>query len=201
VTTTSPTLIERISRGRDAEAWGRFVELYTPLLLGWCRRVGLSDADAADMTQTVFVTLYVKLPEFQYDPSRSFRAWLKTVLMNAWRNQVRRHKDMPGHTAGYGADHGVNHGAAAVDLDQIPETDPRLQLDEEEYRTQILRRALSLMQENFEPTTWQACWEFVVEDRNAADVARELGISENAVYIAKSRVLRYLRRELQWLLD
>lgn len=189
VTTTSPTLIDRLSRGKDAGAWGRFVELYTPLLLAWCRRVGLSDADAADLTQTVFVTLYEKLPEFRYDPTRSFRAWLKTVLMNAWRNQTRQRSSAK------------ENRLDALDPDQLPETDPRLGLEEAEYRTQLVRRALVLMQANFEPATWKACWEFVVEGRTAAEVARELGLSENAVYLAKSRVLRYLRRELQGLLD
>ncbi len=189
MTTTSPTLIDRLSRGKDAGAWGRFVELYTPLFLAWCRRVGLSDADAADLTQTVFVTLYEKLPEFRYDPTRSFRAWLKTVLMNAWRNQTRQRR--------FAAENRLD----ALNLDQLPETDPRLGLEEAEYRAQLVRRALVLMQANFEPTTWKACWEFVVEGRAAVDVARELGLSENAVYLSKSRVLRYLRRELQGLLD
>lgn len=186
--TTSPTLIDRLGSGSETGAWGHFVALYTPLLLAWSRRLGLSDADAADLTQTVFVHLYKKLPEFRYDPSRSFRAWLKTVFLNAWRNQTRQRQFAS-----------LNHGDATPD--DIPETDPRLHLDEAEYRTQIVRRALELMQANFEPTTWKACWEFVVEDRKAADVAKELGITENAVYLAKSRVLRYLRRELHGLLD
>lgn len=180
---TSRTLIERLRQKTESGAWDRFVELYTPMLLTWCRRAGLSDADAADLMQTVFVTLYQKMPEFQYDESRSFRAWLKTVLMNAWRNQLRKRTPDTGSP------------------DEIPETDPRLQLDEAEYRQQLVRRALMLMQSNFEPSTWKACWEFVVEDRKAVDVAQELGISENAVYLAKSRVLRYLRRELNWLID
>ena len=187
--TTSLTLLDRLGSDCDATAWGRFVDLYTPLLLAWCRRLGLSDADAADLSQTVFITFYENLPEFRYDPSRSFRAWLKTVMMNAWRNQCRqRQSHCPA-------------GAAGVDPDLIPDTDPRLQLDEAEYRAQIVRRALVLMQEHFEPNTWQACWEFVVHDRPAAEVAAELGISVNAVYLAKSRVLQHLRRELRWFLD
>ncbi len=187
--TTSLTLIDRLARGADAGAWGRFVELYTPLLLAWCRRIGLSDADAADLTQTVFMLLYEKLPEFRYDPSRSFRAWLKTVMMNAWRNQLRQRKSQ------------FSSRSEALDSDLIPDTDPRLQLDEDEYRAQLVRRALALMQEHFEPNTWKACWEFVVNDRPAAEVALELEITENAVYLAKSRVLRHLRQELRGFLD
>lgn len=186
--TTSLTLIERLGNSSDSAAWGRFVELYTPMLLAWCRRVGLSDADAADLTQTVFVALYEKLPEFRYDPARSFRAWLKTVMMNAWRNQVRKR------TSQSAVD-------SDVDPDLIPDTDPRLQLDEAEYRSQLVGRALQLMQEHFEQNTWKACWEFVVNDRRAVDVAAELGMTENAVYLAKSRVLRHLRHELRWFLD
>jgi RNA polymerase sigma-70 factor (ECF subfamily) len=68
-------------------------------------------------------------------------------------------------------------------------------------RLQLARRALTLMQEHFEPTTWRTCREFVVNDRTATDVAEELGITVNSVYLAKSRVLRYLRQELAWLLD
>lgn len=187
--TTSPTLLDRLKRGSDQAAWDRFVELYTPLLLAWCRRLGLSDADSADLMQTVFVTLCEKLPEFQYDPARSFRAWLKTVLMNSWRNQVRKLRP------------GVLHGQGSLDPDSIPDTDPRLQLDEAEYRSHLVRRALALMQANFEPSTWRACWEHVVNERPAQEVATELGITLNAVYLAKSRVLRHLRHELQPFLD
>ena len=187
--TTSPTLIERLGTRSDTGAWEQFVDLYTPLLLAWCRRLDLSDADAADLTQTVFVALYEKLPAFRYDPSRSFRAWLKTLLMNSWRNQVRRGKNHP------------KIQSDVVDPDLIPDTDPRLQLDEVEYRTMLVRRALSLVQEQFEPSTWKACWEFVVNDRPAAEVAAELGITENAVYLAKSRVLRHLRHQLRGFLE
>ena len=158
-------------------------------MLSWCRQIGLSDADAADLMQMVFMTLYEKLSEFRYDPSRSFRAWLKTVMMNAWRNQVRQRKSQS------------TIGPETLDPDLIPETDPRLQLDEAEYRAHLVRRALTLMQEHFEPNTWKACWEFVVNDRPAGEVAVELGMTENAVYLAKSRVLRYLRHELHGFLD
>lgn len=186
--TTSATLLDRLIQREDRSAWDRFVELYTPLLLAWCRRMGLADADAADLSQTVFVLLYEKLPDFQYDPARSFRAWLKTVMLNAWRNQHRKRSL------------GWNH-PTGLDPDSVPDTDPRLQLEAEEYRVHLVRQALMLMQQSFEPTTWKACWEFVVSDRSAQDVAAELGITVNAVYLAKSRVLRHLRQELKNFLD
>jgi RNA polymerase sigma-70 factor (ECF subfamily) len=57
------------------------------------------------------------------------------------------------------------------------------------------------MASTFEPATWRACWETVVCDRAPSQVAAELGISVNAVFHAKPRVLRRLRRDLQSLID
>src|SRR5262245_44229902 len=81
---TSVSLLERLRRPRDAEAWARFVALYTPLLLAWAHRLGLQPADAADLVQDVLVLLFQKLPEFTYDPGKSFRHWLHVVLRNKW---------------------------------------------------------------------------------------------------------------------
>jgi RNA polymerase sigma-70 factor (ECF subfamily) len=62
-------------------------------------------------------------------------------------------------------------------------------------------RAKQLIASEFEPVTWAACWKYVAEDRSAADVAEELGISSNAVRVAKCRVLKRLRDELAGLLE
>ena len=63
-------------------------------------------------------------------------------------------------------------------------------------------RATELVRSEFEPTTWRACWEVTVQGRPASEVAQELGISVNAVYLAKSRVLaRSAPRILAGLLD
>jgi RNA polymerase sigma-70 factor (ECF subfamily) len=155
-----------------------------PLLLSWARRLGLQDADAADLVQDVFVTLVKKLPEFQYDGQRSFRNWLYTVLLNRWRDLCRR----PGLlTAPEGA------------LAEIPGPDA-VPMEEAEYRQVLVAHALEIMKCEFSATTWKACWEHVVNGRPAAVVAAELGIGAGSVYVAKSRVLTRLRQELKGLL-
>jgi DNA-directed RNA polymerase specialized sigma24 family protein len=60
----------------------------------------------------------------------------------------------------------------------------------------LIRRALQIMQTDFEPATWRACWESVVADRPAAEVAAELGVSVEVVYSATYRVIKRLRSEL-----
>jgi RNA polymerase sigma-70 factor (ECF subfamily) len=185
--TTPVSLLERLRQPAEQAAWTRFVDLYTPLLYAWARRLGLQPQDAADVVQEVFVVLVRKLPEFAYDPGQSFRGWLRTVLHNKWRN-FRRQRER------------LSAGAAA-ELDQLAGPEEPLELEETEYRQHLIQRALQLLQAEFQPTTWKAWWEYVVCGRPVADVAQELGISTNAVYLAKSRVLGRLRAELDGLLN
>jgi RNA polymerase sigma-70 factor (ECF subfamily) len=185
---TPVSLLERLRRPDDADAWRRFVALATPFLFDIARRYGLQEADAADVVQEVFAVLARKLPTFQYEPARSFRSWLRTVLLNRCRDQRRRR-------------------AAAVvvpagpTLPEVAMADPAALFADEEYCRALALRALDLMRAEFPETTWRACWEQVVNERPATEVARDLGITRNMAYLARSRVLARLRRELAGLLD
>jgi RNA polymerase sigma-70 factor (ECF subfamily) len=185
--TTPVSLLERLRRPDEQAAWERFVQLYTPLLYYWARRLGLQEPDAADLVQEVFALLVRKLSEFAYDRNRSFRGWLRTVLLNKWRENRRRAGSRP--------------EAAAGDLPELAGPDPAEAGSEAEYRQHLVRRALEVMQSEFHPSTWKACWELVVSGRSAADVAAELGMTVGAVRAAKFRVLCRLREELEGLLD
>ena len=182
--TTCVSLLERLREPSASEAWQKFVYLYTPLLLYWSRKLGLQETDAADLVQDVLLVLVRKLPEFRYEKGRSFRGWMRTVLMNKWRDRPHRN------------DPGPLEGAAEPAVPGASEAK-----EESEFRLYVLGRALRLMEADFEPATWQACWETVVCGRQAADVAAELKISINAVYLAKSRVLVRLRQDLAGMLD
>jgi RNA polymerase sigma-70 factor (ECF subfamily) len=186
--TTPPSLLMRLREAPERDAWERFVEMYTPLFFAWTKRLRLDDHEAADLVQDLFIVLVEHLPKFVYDRDKSFRGWLKTILLNRWRNRVRR-------TTTENTIQHVEMNELAAPAEDVPE------LAEEEYRQYLVGRALALMKAEFQPATWKACWEFVVAGRRADAVARELGISVNAVYLAKSRVLRRLREELAGLLD
>jgi RNA polymerase sigma-70 factor (ECF subfamily) len=184
---TSASLLERLRQPAQEQAWARFVELYTPLLYHWARRTGCADADAADLVQEVLTLLVRKLPEFRYDGRRSFRGWLHTLAHNCWRNLRRRARLTP--------------AADGPDVAELPDPEADEPFWEIEYRQRLVGRALALMQSDFAPATWKACWECVVEGRPAADVARELGVRIGVVYAARSRVLSRLRHELTGMLD
>lgn len=182
---TSPSLLEQLRRPDQQLAWERFVRVYTPILCHWARRLGLQDHDVADLVQDVMVRLHQKLPEFAYNPSKSFRAWLRTVLVNQWRN-LREKRSLP---------------VAQADLDQLMSPGGVDLFEETEYRNRIVAHAARLMQAEFNDQTWQAFWNYVVLGQSAEETARRLKVSVNVIYLAKSRVVARLRQELHGLLD
>ena len=183
--TTSASLLQRLRQPQDQAAWTRFVGLYTPLLYHWAKRAGLQEQDAADLVQDVLTLLLQKLPQFTYRQAKGFRAWLRTVTLNQWRDRLKRRATMP------------LEGNSGLDEAALP--DNVSEFEEDEYRRRLVSQALQLMQADFQPATWKACWEVVVQGRDAADVAAELGMSVGAVYVAKFRVLNRLRQELDGL--
>lgn len=182
---TSASLLERLRHPSDHDAWRRFVELYTPLLHFWAKRAGLESADAADLVQDVFTRLVAKLPDFQYDPGKSFRGWLHAVLINLWHDRASRRSP----------------NQVPIDINGLPQPESAPNWEEADYRRQLLSRALPLIQHEFPAATWQAFVGYAIEGRSAKEIAESLQTTVNAVYLAKSRVIRRLRQELAGLIE
>jgi RNA polymerase sigma-70 factor (ECF subfamily) len=188
--TTSPTLLDQLRRPGERAAWDRFVRLYTPLLVRWAARRGFGPADADDIVQEVFARLVRELPRYARGPGQSFRGWLARLLTNVGHNfrRDRATRALPGADGLSGV--GDEPPAAAVE-----------ELDEAEYRRLLLRRGLDLVRPDFSDATWAAFTGVMIDGRPAAEVAAAVGITENAVYLARHRVLTRLRQELAGLLD
>jgi RNA polymerase sigma-70 factor (ECF subfamily) len=186
---TSSSLLERV-RAREPEAWQRLVDLYGPLVYRWCRQSGLQAADAADVAQEVFRIVASKLGEFHHDrPGDRFRAWLQAITRNKLREHFRRLHGAPQQgQGGTTAQQYLQEIAAPADAEPSTAAGPDARL--------LFHRGLALVQSEFEHRTWQAFWQVVVDRRRSVDVAEGLGMSVQAVYKAKSRVLARLRREL-----
>jgi RNA polymerase sigma-70 factor (ECF subfamily) len=186
--TTSFSLLERLHDRRDALAWGKLVTVYTPLLRAWLRTAGLQPADCDDLTQQVLQVLNRKVAEFKHNGhAGAFRAWLHGITRNVLRDFYRS-RPAP--------------AAASSILDQLahPGSDLSRQWDDE-YNHHVIRGLLELVQPDFNASTMQAFRRVVLDEVPPATVAQELGLSVNAVLIAKSRVLARLRREGQGLTD
>jgi RNA polymerase sigma-70 factor (ECF subfamily) len=183
---TSPSLLDRVAR-RDEGAWERLVSLYTPLVHFWCRRGGLAGEDVHDVTQDVFQAVAANLEQFRAEHrGGSFRGWLRGIARHKLVDQHQRRDRQPRAEGGTDA------------YRRIQEEPGPLPEEDDTERTEVsalYRRVVDLVRDEFEQRTWQAFWRTGVEDQPAADVARELGMTEVAVRKAKSRVLRRLKEE------
>lgn len=188
---TSHTLLEQVQSGPDGLAWERWHAIYEPLIRGWLQRHNLVGADSDDVVQDVFAVVVRRLPEFHHNGrTGAFRNWLKTITINCLRDHWRRLRDHPKQQAATDAlnDWADPNGSLGAMWDR-------------EHDRHLLQKLLAMLEPDFAPETWQAFRQFVLEGRSATEVAAAVGITVNAVYIAKSRVLTRLRHEASGLVD
>jgi RNA polymerase sigma-70 factor (ECF subfamily) len=91
---SSTLLLLRLSAcPTDGRVWGEFVRRYSGTIYRWCRRSGLQDADAQDVTQDVFAGILRAVGTFDRSRGR-VRTWLYRVVANQiadWcRNSAHR---------------------------------------------------------------------------------------------------------------
>jgi RNA polymerase sigma factor (sigma-70 family) len=187
--TTRVTLLTRLRQDpTDQAAWGVFVERYGRHIYRWCRQWKLQDADAEDVTQDILLKLARTLRAFAYDPSRSFRGWLKTVAHPAWRDFV----DSPGRARGAAGDNRV--WELMQTLEAREDLVQRLQ---EAFDHELLEAAKVRVRLRVAPHTWEAFRLLALEDLPVAEVATTVRMQVAMVYVAKSKVQKMLREEIQ----
>jgi RNA polymerase sigma-70 factor, ECF subfamily len=193
VTLTSVSLLDRLkAAGPDASDWNRLHGVYLPLIERWLGRVPGLGAESADLAQEVLVVVFRELPRFERQRQGSFRAWLRQVTVNKIRNYRRqRHRRA---AAGLDPATGFLERLANPNYDLAREWD-------QDHDKHVVQKLLAIVQPDFNPTTWEAFQRFGIEGHPAAKVAEELGLSINAVVLAKSRVLKRLREEAGDLLE
>ena len=132
---TPASLLYRLRQPEEVTAWARFVDLYTPLLFHWAKKLGQQESDCADLVQDVFLILWRKLPEFEYDSGKSFHAWLKTIFLNRYRSHLRKHAAAHVNSPGLsGADFTV-----ADFSDQLADEDDTRYLIQQAFRLNSVR--------------------------------------------------------------
>jgi RNA polymerase sigma factor (sigma-70 family) len=191
---TRLSLLVRLRDARDDAAWSQFVEVYAPLVYGFARKHGLQDADAADLTQDVLQAVSGGIRRLDYDPRRgTFRGWLFTVVRNKLRNFLAA-QSRPGRGTG---DTDAQHR-----LQELPAPEPdESAWWEQEYERHLFSWAAEQARGAFQESTWQAFWQTAVEGKTGPAVARELGMTVAAVYLAKGRVTTRLKEIIRETLD
>ena len=182
---THPSLLVRIRDSKDNESWAEFVEVYAPLIHGYCLKRGVQDCDAADIAQETLLQVSRSIRGFVYQPERGrFRDWLGAVT----RSRIARHfRGRTETTLG---------GDESRDLrEQLP--DPAADGEwAAEFNARLLNVAIERVRNHFEEASWLAFEASWLKSKPAAEAATELGIPIESVYVAKSRVLKRLRLEV-----
>jgi RNA polymerase sigma-70 factor (ECF subfamily) len=183
-------LLRRIRDPGDTQSWRTFVDLYGPLVYRHARSRGLQDADAAEVTQEVVLQVSRSIQQFEYSPERGrFRDWLGTMTENKIRTLLTKQASL------------VRGETNTADTISRMPAEPGGTTWEEQFHQHVLQSALSRTRAHFEELTWRAFELVWREERSAAEVAHELGQQINWVYLAKSRVLKRLRVEIQELAE
>lgn len=185
---TSVNLLHRMCDPREEHAWHQFVDLYAPLIMYWGRQQGVAESDLADLVQDILMTLVEKIGDYDVELPGRFRGWLRTITLHRAVDFHRRRKHQ-------------SLLDKSSQLLEISEPGEQEIWHETAYRSRLVGRALDLLRPGFSPTTWRAGYAQLVQGQPARQVAQREGISVNAVYIAKSRLLEALRREVEGLLD
>jgi RNA polymerase sigma-70 factor, ECF subfamily len=191
---TSKSLLAKARDCSDQTAWRRLVELYQPLIGRWFRPHVAQRADVEDLVQEVMASLVRELPRFDHNQRPgAFRAWLRTITVH----RLRAYWDK--RDARIVAPGGVDPHEA---LEQLADpTSALCRSWDEEHDRHVTKKLLASIRLEFQPATWRAFERLVRDGLSAADVAQELGLSVNAVLIAKSRVLKRLREKAAGLVD
>lgn len=184
---TRPSLLLQLRDAQDAQAWEQFVEVYAPLIHGFCRGRGLQEADAADVAQEVLRGVAQAIRKFEYTPARGrFRNWLLTVVRSKFNNFLAQQRRRPEPAGASTLEALIDRQAAEVESSEW----------EAEYHRWLLHWAARRIRGEFSDSTWQAFWRTAIEGCDGKEVSEALGLSIGAVYVAKSRVVARLRAEI-----
>ncbi len=186
---THYSLLERLrtSNLENGEAWKRFVEIYTPLLLHWSTRLAVPHDDRVDLVQDTLAKLLLGIKKYKRENQKSFRSWLFVVLKNTWLDGQRRKESVI-----IGGFEGTGEPAIG---------DPNEEWTKKDYHDYLLRRIQQLVMSDFPLTSQKAFQLHVLHEKSPQEVAEELGLTPNAVYLIRSRILKRIREELAGLLD
>lgn len=188
----SSSILERV-RSHDSDAWDRLNRLYTPIVTGWVLRAGVSPANTPDVVQDVFLEIVRSIERFRRDhDGGTFTGWVRVIARRRIADHFRRRSEDPDPAGGT---------AANLMLQQLPDVQPASSIltDDDAPAAEIIRRGIDLIRDEFEERTWTAFVKTAVESKSTKDVAEALGMSVGAVYVARSRVTKRLREELDGL--
>lgn len=181
---TTTLVLEKL-KNADEEAWNLFVGRFRRPVVKFAHDLGLAPHEAEDAAQEVLAQFVTAYREGRYDRNQGrLHSWLfgiahKTVL-NRRRTLAREQRRSPA-------------GQRTAFWDAIPGEEEARQSWDKSWQQAVLDHCMTQVRAELEPKTVQAFELFAMDGRPASDVAAELEMSSNAVFLAKHRVLKRIR--------
>lgn len=172
---------------RQHQAWHDFVARYGSRIEGWCRRWGLQDADARDVSQNVLLQLAKQMQSFRYDRSGRFRSWLKTIAWRAWVDYLKSQKRNLARPGSEGL---------LQQLDTVEAKDDLMSRLDDEANREILEVAIRRVRRRVNENTFEAFRLMAFDGLSGVEAAERTGMKVGSVFVAKSRIDKMLSEEV-----
>ncbi len=186
---TRLSLLGRLKDHADQEGWQRFLDTYGGLIFSLAIKGGLSPVEAEEVLQETLVSVAGEMPDFHYDRKRgSFKGWLFQItrrrIADHCRKRTRQQRllePMP------------------EDLPEVadPTADALQQTWDEEWKHHCLHQAVERVKARVSPAQWQMFELAVIQECPTENICALLGVNRARVYMARMRVGRLLKEELQ----
>lgn len=189
--TTHISLLERLRSRPDEESWRSLVEIYGPFIERWLRHKRIPPQDAEDISQEVLTDVHLRLQEFVHSGrTGAFRRWLGLIVYHRSVDFWRRKRP---------------NSVSPTEISELSDLeDPESRLSQQwhwDHDLYVMQRLLKQVEPEFTATTWQAFRQIAIQEIPPTLVAAQLGLTVNAVLLAKFRVLKRLREAGSGLID
>lgn len=180
---TTTELLAGLHQSGNGAAWNEFDRRYRPILVGFLRRMGLNETDAADVAQETLACFVEDYRDRKYDREQGrLRSWLIGIAkcrLADMRRSAGRRRELRGESAIVG----------------LPEnTDVDAVWDAEERRF-VFEQAIGELRQTtrFTDRTMAAFERIALRQEPIESVTAELGLTPQEIYNVKNRVVEKLR--------
>lgn len=186
---TQVTLLHRAREGKDDMAWHELLTIYAPFVSKVLAGMGFRGADLDDAKQLVFIRLWKGLHNYKRDVKRAkFRTWFARLIRNTAINILRSKNREP---RGSSLDDETYHQPSFISDDPVIEA--RVEQEWQEY---VVELAMERASAKFSGHAIKV-FTMSLEGQSVENIAHELQIKPNTVYILKHRVKTVLLSEIK----
>jgi RNA polymerase sigma-70 factor (ECF subfamily) len=191
---TRKSLLSRLKNWEDNASWRDFFDTYWKLIYGIALKAGLTHSEAQDVVQETVLGVARSIGQFKYDPAKcSFKSWLMQVTRHRIANQFTKRKRHPVHAQAL-----AENSEDTPLLERVPDAANSLEsVWEQEWEKNLMDAALRKVKRRVPMEQYQMFDLYVLKNWPVRKVAETLNVTAGHVYVAKHRISRLVRKEIE----